>query len=218
VHVRCGAAGGHSIRCARAARRRRVGGRGLRELCCVGACGALMDGTNGVFSQQVCCKRTSRKKEVRCKSALCDLKLAMNVVRTTRLSACLPACLSVCHTLRMAHKTLHSTLVFFRVQASGTARVEARRHGVRIEPRAAADGTQSDDAESEPDEEGAGMQRTEVRQGGETAHENGDGSRQGNAQPLYCSILRPASRKHICDLYATTSSLGGRVIYNYISS
>mgnify|MGYP006089864261 CR=1 FL=1 len=74
---------------------------------------------------------------------------------------------------------------------------------MRIEPRAAADGTQSDDAESEPDEEEAGMQRTEVRQGGETAHESGDGSRQGNAQPLYCS-LRPASRKYICDLYATT--------------
>jgi len=56
------------------------------------------------------------------------------------------------------------------------------RHGVRIEPRAAADGTQSDDAESEPNEEEAGLQRTEVRQGGKTAHESGDGSRQGGGQ------------------------------------
>ena len=48
--------------------------------------------------------------------------------------------------------------------AAGIERYGKNKQGVRIEPRAAADGTQSDGAESEPDEEELEMPRAEMRQ------------------------------------------------------
>ena len=49
-------------------------------------------------------------------------------------------------------------------EAAGIERYGKDKQGVRIEPRAAADGTLSDDAESEPDEDEEEMPRVEMRQ------------------------------------------------------